>query len=74
MSRRYEIKPFKICITAIYLQQLQRCISDLFLVKRAAHQLEVELEYLQRKNITSINEANRSSNVIIKYSDFMFEI
>jgi hypothetical protein len=33
----------------IYLQQLQRCISGLFLVKRVAHQSEVALEYLQRK-------------------------
>lgn len=50
----------------IYLQRLQRCISGLFLVKRAAHQLEVELGYLQRKNITSINEANHSSNKLNK--------
>lgn len=35
----------------IYLQQLQRCISGLFLVKRAAHQLEVVLGYLQRKKL-----------------------
>lgn len=34
---------------AIYLQLLQRYISGPFLVKRAAHQLEVELGYLQRK-------------------------
>ena len=51
---------------AEYLQQLQRCISGLFLVKRAAHQLEVELGYLQRKKITSINEANHNSNALIK--------
>ena len=51
---------------AEYLQHLQRCISGLFLVKRAAHQLEVELGYLQRKKITSINEANHNSNALIK--------
>lgn len=51
---------------AIYLQQLQRCTSGLSLVKRAAHQLEAELGYLQRKNITSINEANHNSNAFIK--------
>lgn len=57
----------------IYLQQLQRCISGLFLVKKAAHQLEVEPGYLQRKDIASINEANHSSNALIKYLDFMVE-
>lgn len=58
---------------AIYLQQLQRCISGLFLVKRAAHQLAVEPGYLQRKDITSINETNHSSNTFNKYFDFMME-
>lgn len=50
---------------AIYLQLLQRCISGPFLVKRAAHQLEVELGYLQRKKIIDINEANHSSNALL---------
>ena len=59
--------------TAIYLQQLQRCISGLFLVKRAAHQLGGEPGYLQRKDITTINETNHSSNAFIKYSYFMVE-
>lgn len=58
---------------AVYLQQLQRCISGLFLVKRAAHQLEVEPGYLQRKDITSINEVSYYSNTFIKCSDFVVE-
>lgn len=59
----------------IYLLPLQRCISGLFLVKSTAHQLEVELGYLQRKkNITNVSDANHISNAFIKYSNFMLPI
>lgn len=33
----------------IYLQQLQRCIFDLFLVRTVVHQLEAELRCLKMR-------------------------
>lgn len=58
----------------IYLQQLQRCISGLFLVKRAAGQLEAELGYLQRKHIPSVSDANHSPDDFTKYPNFTFAV
>lgn len=40
----YILKPL-----IIYLQQLQRCIFDLFLVRTVVHQLEAELRCLKMR-------------------------
>lgn len=58
----------------VYLQQLQRCISGLFLVGRGAHQLEAELGYLQRQNHDSINEGNHSLDDLTSYFNFRLDI
>jgi hypothetical protein len=58
----------------IYLQQLQRCISGLFLVRRAARQLVAEPGCLQRQKRSSINEGNRSLDGFTSYFNFTIDI